>query len=166
MGSGPLTLRWLIQDRWKLDCQVSCVLAGTIGPGGPEAEIGEAELAKGSMVSYLFSSAHHRELWRTHDVALGHNMLVELLLSATTPSFRGFIRQDGGGYAFSREVERIDAAQIQEGILDFVKLYAQHPWSRIHITGSDAMTPIRLLCQDQKWVRKLIETSQIRGNVE
>lgn len=166
VGSGPLTLRWLIQEHWKLDCRVSCILAGTVGEGGAEAETGEAELAKGSMVSYLFSSAHNRELWRSHDVALGHNMLIELLLSATTPSFRGFYRRNGDGYAFSRNVENIDAAQVQAGILDFVKLYAAHPWTQVRISGSDAMAPVRLLCQDQRYVRKLIEASRICGNVE
>lgn len=166
VGSGPLTLRWLVEQEWKLDCKVSCVLAGTVGAGGANSQSGEAELAMGSMVSYLFSSAHNRELWRSHDVALGHNMLVELLLSATTPSFRGFYRSSSGCYAFNDNIESIDAAQIQAGVLDFVKHYSSHPWSDMRISGSDAMAPIRVLCQDSKWVRDLIRSSTIRGNVE
>lgn len=166
VGSGPLTLRWLIEQEWKLDCRISCVLAGTVGASAPNSQSGEAELAMGSMVSYLFSSAHNRELWRSHDVALGHNMLVELLLSATTPSFRGFYRRSGGGYAFNDKSEAIDAAQIQAGVLDFVTCYASHPWSDMRISGSDAMVPIRVLCQNPKWVRDLIKRSEIRGNVE
>lgn len=166
VGSGPLTLRWLIEQQWKLDCRVSCVLAGTVGAGGTDSQAAEAELSMGSMVSYLYSSAHNRELWRAHDLALGHNMLVELLLSATTPSFRGFFRRSDGGYAFNDDMEAIDAAQVQAGVMDFVACYAAHPWSGMRISGSDAMAPIRLLCQNPAWVRDLIEESKIRANVE
>lgn len=166
VGSGPLTLRWLIEDEWALDCQLSCILAGTVGQSGQEWQNSEAELAKGTMVSYLFSSSHNRDMWIAHDASLGHNMLIELLLSATTPSFRGFILQEGGGYTFSSHSEKIDTESIQRGILDFVKLYANHPWSQIRVTGRDAMAPIRVLCNNPRWVRDLIKKAEINANVE
>ncbi len=166
VGSGPLTLRWLIEEEWKLGCQVSCVLAGTVGRSGTEWQTSEAELAKGSMVSYLFSSAHNRDMWSLHDGALGHNMLVELLLCATTPSFRGFLRSDDGGYCFSDRSEALDASAVQAGVLDFVRLYSAHPWSQQRISGRDAMAPIRVLCQNPKWVRALIERTGIHANIE
>ena len=166
VGSGPLTLRWLIEEEWKLDCRVSCILAGTVGRSGQDRQTSEAEIAMGSMVSYLFSSAHNRDMWSIHDAGLGHNMLVELLLCATTPSFRGFIRQDGGGYTFNSHTEQIDSKSVQAGILDFVKLYADHPWSQMRISGRDAMAPIRILCRNPKWIRNLIKETKINANIE
>lgn len=166
VGSGPLTLRWLIEEEWKLDCRVSCILAGTVGQCGQDRQNSEAELAKGTMVSYLFSSAHNRDIWSVHDAGLGHNMLVELLLCATTPSFCGFIRQDGDGYTFSSHKEQIDSKAVQTGILDFVKMYADHPWSQVRISGRDAMAPIRVLYRNPKWIRDLIERTRINANIE
>jgi len=166
VGSGPLMLRWLVEDYWKLGCSIQCMVAGTVGANSPDLETSEADLADGSMVSYLFSSMHNRDIWRIHDSALGHNMLVELLLCSTQPSFRGFTKGPDGNYSFGTHREKINSSDVQAGILDFVELFSRHPWKELQISGRDAMAPIKLLYQNAEWTRKLIRDTDFRANVE
>ena len=166
VGSGPLMLRYLIQDLWKLDCQMTGIIAGTCGQNSAELETAESSLAVGTLVSYLFSSGHNRDLWRAHDGALGHNLVVELLLSATTPSFRGFTKDISGRYQFNSTMENIDSEAIQQGILDFVELFQKHPLSSVTISGQDAMAPIKILYQNPKWIEALLAESKINANIE
>lgn len=166
VGNGPLMLRWLVEDHWKLGCSVQCMVAGTVGANSQDLETSEADLADGSMVSYLFSSMHNRDIWRIHDSALGHNMLVELLLCSTHPSFRGFTKDPDGNYSFSTHREQIPSDEVQAGVLDFVELFSRRPWNELQISGRDAMAPIKILYQNSQWIRTLIRESDIRANVE
>lgn len=165
VGSGPLLLRHMIENVWSINCKVTGIVAGTCGQLSPDAESSAAQRASGELVSYLFSDAHNRDLWKCHDPSLGHNLLLELILAATTPSFRGF-SDANGGFQFSSQRESIDCAAIQQGILDFAEVFVRHPLGQLHISGADAMAPIRILTNNSEWVRKLISSSMINTNIE
>lgn len=162
IGSGPITLSYLIKNVWHINCTVTGMLAGT----GHNYEGTELNCAKGDIVSYLFSSKHNRDLWKKHDDSLGHNLLVELLLSSDQPSFRGFIKDESGHYLFNKKKEKIDSIDIQQGILDFVRDYMEHPFSDLEISGRDAAAPLTILYNNQRWIKNLINTSEIKANIE
>ncbi len=92
-------------------------------------------------------------------------MLIELLLSSSQGSFRGFRKNEDGSYQFS-SVETNHADSIQKGILDFVKQYRSHPLHDIRISGRDAMAPILLLYQNEEYTRFILQNSGIRENIE
>ena len=166
VGSGPLTLKHLIEDIWGFTCQVTGIVAGTCSSSSPDIETTEIEFATGDLVSYLFSSCINRDIWKIHDAAKGHNMIIELLLASTELSFRGFIKKSSGEYSFNHKRENINSCEIQRGILDFIKIYHAHPLNMIQISGRDAMAPILLLYRNEQLIAKLLEESKINANIE
>lgn len=164
VGSGAITLRKMLRDVWKFDCDVYGLLAGTAsGPSGDSAA-SITEMADGRLSSYLFSASENRDIWKIHDPAEGHNMILELLLCSRERSFRGFA--GGGQYHFSEYAEKIDAPAVQRGIMKFVELYKAHPWASFPISGRDAAAPIMLLYQNPDYISALLENSGIRPNIE
>lgn len=166
VGSGPLLLRHMIEDVWALDCRVTGIMAGISGRISPEAEATAPQRACGELISYLFSDSHNRDIWKQHDPSLGHNLLLELILSATTPSFRGFYPETRGGLRFNSSREQIDSHSIQQGILDFAAAFTAHPFGKMDISGADAMAPIQVLYRNSKWVRELVTDSGINASIE
>ena len=166
VGSGPLTLKLLIEQEWQLPCRICGILAGTCGADSPDLEAAALPLAKGELVSYLFSEGLNRDLWRQHDAGAGHNMLVELLLASPTPSFRGFSPEGERAYRFSTGRETIRAEEIQRGILTFVRQFQAHPLHDMTVSGRDAAAPILLLMRDKAFLTRLLAASGIRPNVE
>lgn len=166
VGSGAIILKKMIQEVWQLDCSICGILAGTCSGTGGDFESTAIELANGSLVSYLFSDSHNRDIWKIHDAAKGHNLVVELLLSSNEFSFRGFRRNENGEYDFNRKIEQINAAEIQRGILCFAEQYKKHPMGGLDISGRDAMAPIVLLYQNDAYVQKIIRQSEITANIE
>lgn len=166
VGSGPLTLKHLIEQIWKFPCHVTGIVAGTCSSSSPDFETTEVEFATGNLVSYLFSSSINRDIWKLHDAVKGHNMIIELLLASTQMSFRGFIKNSFGEYAFNQKRENINSSEIQKGIMDFVKLYNNHPLNTVQISGRDAMAPILILYKNEHLMTKLLEESAINANIE
>ena len=162
VGSGPLWLRYLLKHVWNIECSVTGILAGTTH-NNDEAEV---DYASGDIVTYLFSSKHNRDLWKKHDDSLGHNLLVELLLASDQYTFKGFIKDEKGHYLFSNSKENIDSSEIQQGILDFVRDYMNHPFSNIEISGRDAAAPLNILYNSKRWVERFVNSSGIKANIE
>lgn len=166
VGSGALTLKRLIETEWKFSCEVYGIVAGICGAGSNDHEATDIEFASGCLNSYLFSASENRDFWKKHDAAKGHNMVVELLLSSPEFSFRGFQKDKEGRYSFNKSREKINAEEIQRGIVTFAKLYKNHPFGRMKISGRDASAPIGLLYEDVKYVKRLLEFSEIEPNIE
>ena len=164
VGSGAVTLRKMLCDVWNFDCDVYGLLAGTASAKSGDFGASVTEMADGKLFSYLFSASENRDIWKLHDPAEGHNMVLELLLCSAEPSFRGFAGD--GQYIFSQYKEKIDVSSVQSGIMKFVELYKAHPWSSFPISGRDAAAPIMLLCQDPDYTGSLLEDSGIRPNIE
>ena len=164
VGSGAITLRKMLCDVWKFDCDVYGLLAGTASARSGDYGASITEMADGKLFSYLFSASENRDLWKMHDPAAGHNMVLELLLCSAKRSFRGFAGD--GQFDFSEYKEKIDVPSVQRGILKFAELYKAHPWASFPISGRDAAAPIMLLCQNSEYVSWLLESSGIRPNIE
>ena len=164
VGSGAITLRKMLCDVWKFDCDVYGLLAGTAGAGSGDFGASVTEMADGRLFSYLFSASENRDIWKAHDPADGHNMLVELLLCSAKRSFRGFAAD--GQYNFSEYKEQIDVSAVQRGIMKFAELYKAHPWASFPISGRDAAAPIMLLYQNPEYISEILRDSGIRPNIE
>lgn len=166
VGSGPFILGLIAKKIWKLDCDLTGVLAGTCGGNNPDYEASAIDLAEEKMVSYMFSAGFNRDLWKMHDAGKGHNLLVELLLSSEQKSFRAFKKDVTGRYIFNTTRETINAGEIQRGILKFAELYKRHPLGHLPISGRDAAAPIALLYSNPGYINRLLYTAGIRANIE
>ena len=123
----------------------------------------EAQLASGKLISYVFSSAHNRDLWERHDPAKGDNVVMERLLSSPLPGFRGFAGEDYEAKALAprADEEARRAARIQAGVLDYCNLYQslRIPEYAGAISGRDAAAPAFLWMAGKK---KLPEGTDIQ----
>lgn len=161
-GSGPLFLRYLFKSVWNMNCTITGILAGTTH----NSELAEVEYACGDIESYMFSARHNRDLWKKHDDSLGHNLLLELILSSEQYTFQGFLKDEDGHYQFEHSREKINSSEIQQGILDFVRDYMNHPFANIEISGRDAAAPLNILYNNKRWIEQIISNSGIKANIE
>ena len=166
VGSGAIILQKMFEEVWKIDCEIKGIIAGTCSGSGVDYESTAIETANGRLVSYLFSASENRDIWKTHDAAKGHNMIVELLLSSNEKSFRGFMKNSDDEYSFNAGGESINADEIQRGVLHFVKEYAEHPLGHLQIQGRDAAAPIMLIYKNEKYIDNIIKISGIVANIE
>lgn len=110
----------------------------------------ETMLQDGSLVSYLYSAAENRDLWKKHNPAQMYNVYFELLTSSEQPSFQGFYLDQHGKVQLrfmKPEKNPEGIREIQEGILAFVRDYKQHFEAytyMYHISGRDAYAPMLL----------------------
>lgn len=142
-GRGAIALRTLTERLWQLPCEVIGIVAGTNTPFNVAPDASEAFLQAGTLVSYLYSSAHNRDLWKKHDPNVNYNVYWELLLSSPTPQFRGF---GENGLVFGKnDVDPDGSRAVQRGILDFAEDYssrfAQFPYM-FNVSGRDAYAPM------------------------
>ena len=162
-GSGAMALDTLFQRIWNLDCQVTGILAGTNTLCSAEPDMSEAQLASGKLVSYVFSQAHNRDLWAKHDPARGDNVAMEKLFSSPLPGFRGFAGPDWEERSLRPDTDRraAEAGRIQEGILDFCRLYRKSGMEAFLpcISGRDAAAPAYLWMEAE---RKKLREEDIR----
>ena len=153
-GSGAMALDVLFRRVWKLDCQITGILAGTNTRHNAEPDMSEAQLASGKLVSYVFSQAHNRDLWERHDPARGDNVAMEKLFSSPFPGFRGFSGPDWEERSLRPDTDSRarQAAQIQEGILDFCRLYLESGVGKYlpRISGRDAAAPACLWMEAER----------------
>lgn len=147
-GSGAISLAYLVERKWNLPCLITGIIAGTNTPHNEEMEAGEALLQSGRLVSYMYSSAHNRDLWKVHDPNRDYNIYWELLLASPTRQFLRFARNEQGKteLCFGKpDYNQEGICQIQKGILDFIRDYQVHfkeyP-QMYHISGRDAYAPM------------------------
>ena len=153
-GSGAMALNVLVNRVWKLNCEITGILAGTNTRHNAEPDMSEAQLADGKLVSYLFSQSHNRDLWERHNASKGDNVAMEKLLSSPFPSFRGFRGPDWEAQALRPrfDEEAGQAERIQAGILDFCRLYLESGADSCiaSISGRDAAAPACLWMEAER----------------
>ena len=164
-GSGAMALDHMVNKVWNWNCKVTGLLAGTNSIYNAEPNCSEAQLFSGKLVSYLYSQQLNRNLWKQHNPGKGHNVIVEALLASQNPSFRGFYGQDTERM-FSRKTEDIDAAEVQRGVLDFVKLYQKHCGADANISGADSMAPILLLYHNPAFMKQVLNEGEFQMNLD
>lgn len=147
-GSGAITLDYMVNQVWKMDCEIVGIIAGTNTCHNAEPDSSETFLQSGKLVSYLYSQRENRDIWKLHDAGKNHNLYWELLLDAPTGSLKGFyLDKDGECECRFKEpkadVEKVE--EIQRGILDFVKEYKRIQKKvpeLARISGRDAYAPM------------------------
>ncbi len=150
-GSGAAALSYLVEEEWKLPCQVYGLLAGTNTVFNPDPDASEGFLQSGLMKSYLYSAAKNREFYLTHNPGKKHNIYFEMLVSSNQRSLKGFGLNDDGSVRIDfSDPEPIGEQlinEIQQGILDFAedysRIFANEP-AMFGISGNDAYAPFHL----------------------
>lgn len=127
-GSGAITLDYIVNKIWKLDCDITGIIAGTNTCHNAEPDASETFLQSGKLVSYLYSQRENRDIWKFHDPGKNHNLYWEMLLDAPMGSLKGFYLDENGNCEcrfkeVTADVEKVK--EIQKGILDFVEQWKQ-----------------------------------------
>lgn len=186
-GSGAMVLRKLFSDIWKLDCELTGIIAGTNTVYNAEPNASESFLQTGALVAYLYSQQQNRDLWKKHDPNRDYNVYWELLLSSPSPQFEGFYlgrketakkmelscdveaMPDSFGYREDLDISlgfgKCDAnpdgiREIQRGILDFIREYHDHFREfpyMFRISGRDAYAPMLVAASQHEKYLKAIE---------
>ena len=155
LGSGPLTLKKLIEDYFMFDCEVKCWVAGVRST--PKANI-EPKVLSGEIEPYIFADCMNRDLFiaftkKNIVPKYGLNyVFMEMFTQACCPSFTGI--SDEGKYEFkSPEVENYKLiTEIHSGIMDFCasyyKTFMKDPYM-LNISGSDVYRPFRLFTDNK-----------------
>lgn len=164
-GSGAVSLDYIVNQIWGLNCEIIGLLAGTNSAYNTEPDSSEAQMQNGKLVSFLFSQSFNRDVWKEHNPGKGHNIVVELLLASDHPSFRGFTRT-GNGLQFAKKTKEIDSVQVQKGVLDFVRIFCEHFGEEVRISGRDCMAPILLLYRNEEWLKQVIHEKDVILNLE
>lgn len=157
-GSGPIALHSMVNQEWKLDCDIVGMIAGSNSVHNAEPNASESFLYSGRLVSYFYSQEHNREYWKWHNPGKNHNLLVELLLSSKEGSLKDMVpdksAKEGYRFVFKKpDVAATKVEQIQKGIGDFARdYYAYVPEAvrkKHRISGSDAYAVLKLLLQEE-----------------
>lgn len=164
-GSGAMMLKRLVNEEWKMPCEVVGIVAGTNTVYNVEPEASESFLQSGQMVSYLYSQRHNRDLLKKHDLNKDYNVFWELLLSSPTPQFKGFYLENQDTCAVKLAFGKSDVNQdgireIQKGILDFIIEYQKHFKGvsyMFHISGRDAYAPMLIAASYKEKYLKVME---------
>ncbi len=171
-GSGALALDALVQQEWKLPCQIIGIVAGTNTASNAEPDMSESFLLCEKLVSYLYSSAHNRDLWKKHDPAKNYNVYWELLTSSAEPSFQGYYKKEDGEteLRFLMPEGRPDKIkEIQQGILDFAGDYNKAFYGvkyMENISGRDAYAPMLLASSyKERYLKEAVSDFNIRIDV-
>lgn len=116
----------------------------------------ESKIIKEKIFSYLFSQGHDWDLMH-HDGPGMLNVLVELMVSAPTPSLLQYLPGESGvEFLFSdfKEGNYVITRAIQEGIIAFAEIYNQKTRQRkdiFRISPYDAFGPLKSLERKHKY---------------
>ena len=171
-GSGAVVLKHLIENEWKLGCNLKGLIAGTNTIHNAEPNMSESLLMSGDLESYLYSQTFNRDLWKFHDPGKDHNLYWEALLESTEPTFKGFHWENGQngtrevGFEFGKKDGNQEGiVELQKGILDFVTWFQDKAPNLENISGSDVYQ-IMLFLQEKNrgCVEKIMKSfDQVMG---
>lgn len=171
LASGPIGLKYLIEDEYKTKCKVFCWIAAA-APPQPEDNI--TEIMDGTIETYLFNIMNNRINYDTHknSNARTNNLYFEMFTQAKYPSFK-IINQDGS-YEFSiPDIENYSITDdIHQGIFDFCKIYFttfQTDPYMLNISGYDSYCAFRMIIRDLSFIKKFfgsLSASRLAGGNE
>lgn len=157
VGSGGSGIKYLIEQKWKLNCEVHSLVAACRHPN----HTGNlSQIMKKEIEVYIFSRMYNRNLYDIHSSTKHNNVYFELFTQACYPSFSGF-KKTKEGFKLLFDVPEVEnykiIEQIHNGIFDFVKLYKKlfsNYDYLINISGYDAYLPFRMIIRDLRFIRK------------
>lgn len=153
-GQSMLMLKWLINEHWKIKCNVDCAMVASY-PNDETAN--QVMLLNEELNIYAFSLQHNKELYRffkrNNDRTI--KSWFEFFTQAPHPTFERFCLDSNGmiQYKFGfPEVENYEFINmVQEGIYHFCELYC-HRFKRypfmLQISGADALIPFTTIMED------------------
>lgn len=149
-GTSIKTLKWLIENKWNMDCEVHCLLAGSYG----QTESSNlTEIQDESLKAYMFSQNYNRENFNFMSSSTTKTGWFELFTQDTSPTFSGICFKDGKlnfKYGVPKVEEYKFIEEIQQGIYDFCELYyktfKEYPYM-FNISGYDALRPYMFISQ-------------------
>lgn len=156
VGSGGAGIKYLVEQKWKLDCKVYSLLAAC----RHSRHTGNlSQIMKKEIGVYIFSRMYNRNLYEIHTSKKHINVYFELLTQACYPSFSGF-KKTGDGFKFMFDVPEVEnyriIEQIQNGIFDFVKIYkkafSEYEYL-FNISGYDAYLPFSMIIKDLRFIK-------------
>ena len=166
-GSGPLGLKYLIEEKYKLDCKVHCYVGGATGRSEKNCP---SYLLDNTIEPYLFSNMLNQNHYNIHKKTNSgvNSVLFEFFTQAAMPSYAG-IRENGDLYFDIPEVENYKITQeIHNGIVDFCDLYANtfkhDPWM-LNISGHDAYCPFRFIIKDLTFYEKYFSNVSVARGI-
>lgn len=141
-GSGSILLDAYLNQKMKLDIEVTGLLAGSNSKNQHDSDYSETYFKTGKLISYCFSSEHNRECYETHFPGGRHNIYFELMFGAPQPSFIGFTKD---GLKFDSESENSKIIrEIHAGEIafanDYLTVFQKFKYMN-RISGSDAYAP-------------------------
>ena len=156
-GSGAVALNYIVNEEWKLDCEVIGLLAGTNTIHNAEPNMSEPQLYSGKLVSYMYSQGHNRDIWKWHDAAKNHNMVIEILCSSAQGSFKGFyfdrsnedkkdVKLEWGTPDVNSEI----ISEVQIGIKDFTRELRLFLYGIKYVAGVDAYNCLSFCIEKNK----------------
>lgn len=171
-GSGSIALNRLVQQVWKLPCEIIGMIAGTNTIHNDEPDASEMFLQTGRLVAYLYSQSHNRDLLKKHDPNRNYNVYWELFVSSPTPQFVGFSEEKEKGWALrfgKYDANQEGIREIQEGILTFVRMYKDHfgeiPYM-YGISGRDAYAPMLVAAGNgEKYLKEIAKKFELEMHV-
>ena len=172
-GSGAISIQRLVKDVWKFQCDVIGIIAGTNTIYNAEPDASETFIQSGKLVSYMYSSAHNRDLMKKHNPNENFNVYWELLLSSPTKQFNGFDYDEQMGVARlifgASDANEKGIRDIQQGILDFVSEYHRHFGKykyMYNISGRDAYAPMLVAAgKKEKYLKEINRRFQLQVNI-
>lgn len=170
-GTGPLGIKYLIEEKWQSDCRVKCYLAASRDVNHVK---NLNELMNNEIEAYMFSQLENRQLYSFHaNTNKGlNNIFFELFTQARHPSFGGICKD--GKYEFDiPEVENYEMIrEIHQGIMEFARdYYGRTDQSRYlrNISGTDAYAAFCMIIKDLKFVKTFFKdftyARSISGNI-
>lgn len=154
-GNNVLQIKYLVEEVFKMDCKVTCLLAAT-------REVNDTYMAgmmqDEQVETYIFSNMYNRFLHDFHQDTNKklNSFFFEIMTQSATPTFLGFKEN---GFLFDiPEIENYEHdREIHQGILDFAKIYKsvfqKYPYM-YNVCGNDAYMPFRMLVSDLTYLKK------------
>lgn len=166
-GSGPLGIKYLVENEWKLDCTVFCYVAGSRDKE-PQKVIND--IMQNNVEPYIFSRMLNRNLYDSHTKNnKGTNSIYfELFTQACSPSFKG-VTSDGNFVFDIPEVENYEIIdKIHKGIYDFAEKYftlsKKDPYI-LNISGFDAYAAFRIIIRNLYFIKTYFDDFSYARNV-
>lgn len=169
-GSGPMTIKWLIEDKWNLNCKVDCLLACNYSFNHTTVL---AHVASNKLNSYIFNRSYNRNLYDFHCNSNNHynNIFFELFTQSNTPTFEGFSKKDNNilfNFGFVEAENYKIMNEMHQGIIDFAKMYIIHfkKYDYLYnISGYDAYIPFRFIASFPAYYKKHFYYFKITRNI-
>jgi len=167
LGSGPLGLKYLIEEELRCECKIYCLQAAVKTPIATDIV---PELMDGTVRPYIFSQMmnvdeHNIHAYTNHGL---NNIFFEMFTQAKYPSFSGIDRE--GKYTFDfPEIENYSGIEeIHKGIMDFCKQYyrifSKDSFAK-NISGYDAYCPYRMAIRDLNYFKTMFSEFTFARNV-